>query len=84
MSTIKDRNGVDLKKAEGIKKRWQECTEDLYKKELHDPDKHGGVITNLEPDIPECEVKHILGSLKSTARRVVRLLVSFRFPTSPA
>ena len=63
MSTIKDRNGVDLKKAEGIKKRWQECTEDLYKKELHDPDKHDSVITHLEPDILEWEVKWALGSI---------------------
>ena len=57
MGTIKDRNGMDLTEAEGIKKRWQEYTEKLYKKELHDPDNHDGVITHLEPDILECEVK---------------------------
>ena len=53
MSTIKDRNGMDLTEAEDIKKRWQEYTEELYKKNLHDPDNHGGVITHLEPDILE-------------------------------
>ena len=57
MGTIKDRNGMDLTEAEGIKKRWQEDTGKLYKKGLHDPDNHDGVITHLEPDIPECEVK---------------------------
>ena len=57
MGSIKDRNGMDLTEAEDIKKRWQEYTEKLYKKDLHDPDKHGGVITHLEPDILECEVK---------------------------
>ena len=55
--SIKDRNGMDLTKAEDIKKRWQEDTEELYKKDLHDPDNHDGVITDLEPDILECEVK---------------------------
>ena len=63
MGTIKDRNGMDLTKAEGIKKRWQEYTEELYKKELHDPDNHDGVITHLEPDILEWEVKWALGSI---------------------
>ena len=62
MGSIKDRNGRDLTKAEDIKKRWQECTE-LYKKGLHDPDNHNGVITHLEPDILECEVKWALGSI---------------------
>ena len=62
MSTIKDRNGMDLTEAEDIKKRWQEYTE-LYKKDLHDPDNHDGVITHLEPDILECEVKGTLGSI---------------------
>ena len=57
MGTIKDRNGMDLIEAEGIKKRWQEYTEELYKKDLRDPDNHDGVITHLEPDILECEVK---------------------------
>ena len=56
MGSIKDRNGLDLTEAEDIKKRWQEYTE-LYKKDLHDPDDHDGVITHLEPDILECEVK---------------------------
>ena len=57
MGTIKDRNGMDLTEAEDIKKRWQEYKEELYKKDLHDPDNHNGVITHLELDIPECEVK---------------------------
>ena len=63
ISTIKDRNGMGLTEAEDIKKRWQEYTEELYKKDLHDPDKHDGVITHLEPDILECEVKWALGSI---------------------
>ena len=63
MGSIKDRNGMDLTEAEDIKKRWQEYTEELYKKELHDPDNHEGVITHLEPDILECEVKWALGSI---------------------
>ena len=57
MGSIKDRNGMDLTEAEDIKKRWQEYTEELYKKDLHDPDNHNSVITHLEPDILECEVK---------------------------
>ena len=57
MCSIKDRNGMELTEAEDIKKRWQEYTEELYKKDLHDPDNHDGVITHLEPDILECEVK---------------------------
>ena len=63
MDSIKDRNGMDLTEAEDIKKRWQEYTEELYKKDLHDPDNHDGVITHLEPDILECEVKWSLGSI---------------------
>ena len=63
MDTVKDRNGMDLIEAEDIKKRWQAYTEDLYKKYLHDPDNHDGVITHLEPDILECEVKWALGSI---------------------
>ena len=63
MSTIKDRNGRDLTEAEDIKKRWQQYTEELYKKELHKPDNHDGVITHLEPDILECEVKWALESI---------------------
>ena len=62
MCTIKDRNSRDLTEAEDIKKRWQEYTE-LYKKDLHDQDSHDGVITHLEPDILECEVKWALGSI---------------------
>ena len=63
MGSIKDRSGMDLTEAENIKKRWQEYTEELYKKDLHDPDNHDGVITHLEPDIPECEVKWALASI---------------------
>ena len=63
MDTIKDRNRMDLTKAEYIKKRWQEYAEELYKKDLHDPDNHSGVIINLEPDILECEVKWALESI---------------------
>ena len=63
MGIIKDRNGMDLTEAEDIKKRWQEDTEKLYTKDLHDPDNHDGVITHLEPDILECEVKWTLGSI---------------------
>ena len=63
MGSIKDRNGMDLTEAEDIKKRWQEYTEELYKKDLHDPDNHNDVITHLEPDILECEVKWALGSI---------------------
>ena len=63
MGIIKDRNGTDLTEAEDIKKRWQECTKELYKKDVHDPDNHNGVITHLEPDILECEVKWALGSI---------------------
>ena len=62
VGSIKDRNGMDLTEAENIKKRWQEHTEELYKKDLHDPNTHNGVITHLEPDILECEVKWALGS----------------------
>ena len=61
MDLIKDRNGMDLPEAEDSKKRWQEYTEELYKRELHDPDNHNGVITHLEPDSLECEVKWALG-----------------------
>ena len=63
MGSIKDRNGRDLKEAKDIKKRWQEYTEELYKKDVHNPDNHSGVITHLEPDIRECEVKWALGSI---------------------
>ena len=63
MSTIKDRKGMNLPEAEDIKKRWQEYTEELYKKDLHEPDNHDGIITHLEPDILECKVKWALGSI---------------------
>ena len=63
MGSIKDRNGMDLTESEDIKKKWQEYTEELYKKDLHDPDNHNGVITHLEPDTLECEVKWALGSI---------------------
>ena len=63
MGSVKNRNGMDLTEAEDIKKRWQEYTEELYKKDLHDPVNHNGVITHLEPDILECEVKWALGSI---------------------
>ena len=63
MGSTKDRNCRDLTEAEDIKKRWQEYTEELYKKDLHDPDKHDGMITHLEPDILECEVKWALESI---------------------
>ena len=63
MGTIKDRNGTDLTEAEEIKKRLQEYTEELYKKDLHDPDNHDDVTTHLEPDILECEVKWALGNI---------------------
>ena len=63
MGTIKDRNGMDLTEAEDIKKRWQEYTEKLYKKDLHDPDNHDDVLTHLEPDVLQCKVKWALGSI---------------------
>ena len=63
MSSVKDRNGMDLTEAEDIEKRWQEYTEELYKKYIHDPDNHDGVMTHLEPDILEYEVKWALGSM---------------------
>ena len=63
MGTIKDRNGIDIKEAEDIKKRWQEYTQELYRKDLHDSGNHNNVITHLEPDILECKVKWALGSI---------------------
>ena len=63
MGTIKDRNGMDVTEAEDIKKRWQQYREELYKKDLHDPDNHDGVITHLEPDILDSEVRWALGSI---------------------
>ena len=63
MGSVKDRNGIDLTEAEDIKERWQQYIEELYRKDLHSPDIHGGMITHLEPDILECEVKWALGSI---------------------
>ena len=71
MGSIKDRNGLDLTEAEDIKK-WQKYTEELYKKDLHDPDKHDGVITHLEPDILECKVKWSVGSI--TVKKLVEVM----------
>ena len=72
MGTINNRNGIDVIEAEDIKKRWQEYTGELYKKDLHDPDNHDGVITHLEPDILELEVKWALGSI--TMNKVVEVM----------
>ena len=72
MGTIKDRNGTDLTEEEDIKKRWQEYTEEPYKKDPHDPDNHNGVITHVEPDILECEVKWDSGSI--TKNKVVEVI----------
>ena len=63
MGTIKDRNGMDLTEAENIKKRWQEYIEEVYRKDLHEPDNYNGMITHLEPDILECKVKWVLGKI---------------------
>ena len=73
MGTIKDRSGMDLTEAEDIKKRWQEYTEELFKKDLHDPDNHDAVITDLEPDILECEVKWALESITTNKASVHHL-----------
>ena len=72
MSSIKDRNGMDLTEAEDIKKRWQEYTEEHYKKDLHDPHNHDDVVTHIEPDILECEVKWALGSI--TINKLVEVM----------
>ena len=69
MGSVKDRNGMDLTEAEDTKRRWQEYTEELYKKDLHDTDHHDGVITHLQPDILECEVKWALGSITTNKAR---------------
>src|SRR5574337_1550031 len=79
MSSIKDRNGMDLTEAEDIKKRWHEYTEELYKKDLHDQDNHDAVITHLEPDILECEVKWASGSITTNkASRGEGITVEFQ------
>ena len=72
MGTIEDRNYMDLKEAEDIKKRWQEYTEELYKKYLHEPDTQDGIITHLEPDILECKVQWVLGSI--TTNKLVKVM----------
>ena len=78
MGSIKDRNCLDLTEAEDIKKTWQKYTEELYKKDLHDPDNHDGVITHLEPDNLECEVKWALGSItKNKASEVMDFQLSY-------
>ena len=79
MDSIKDRNGMDLTEAEDIKKRWQEYTEELYKKDPHDPVNHDGMITDLEPDILECEVKWVLekASLQTKLVEVMEFQLSY-------
>ena len=78
MGSIKDRSGKDLTEAEDIKKRWQEYTEELYKKHLHDPDNHDGVITHLKPDILECKVKWALeASLQTKQVEVMEFQLSY-------
>ena len=77
MGTIKDRNSTDLTEAEHIKKRWQEYTEELYKKHLYDPDNHDGVITPLEPDILESEVKWAFGSMTTKLVEVMEFQLSY-------
>ena len=72
MGSIKDRNGRNLTEAGDIKKRWQEYTEELYEKDLHSPDNHDGVITHLEPDILECEIEWVLGSI--TTKNLVEVM----------
>ena len=74
MGSIKDRNGRDLTEAEDIEKRWQEYTEELYKKDLHDPDNHDGVIIHLDPDILKCKIKWALGSI--TMKKLVEVMES--------
>jgi len=81
MGSIKDRNGMDLTEAEDIKKWWQEYTEELYKKDLHDPDNHDGVTTHLEPDILECEVKWAFGSITMNKVSVQFSSVAWSCPT---
>ena len=77
MGSIQDRNGLDLTEAEDIKKRWQEYTEELYKKDHHDADNHDGVISHLEPDILECKVKWALASLQTKVVEVMEFQLSY-------
>ena len=77
MEAIRDRNGMDLIEADDIKKRWQEYTEELYKEDHHEPDSHNGVITHLEPDILECEVKWALGSITTKLVEVMEFQLNY-------
>ena len=77
MGSIKDRNVIELIETEDIKKRWQEYTEELSKEDLHDPDNHDGVITHLEPDILECEVKWVLGNITMNKVEVMEFQLSY-------
>ena len=77
IGSIKDRNGRDLTEAEGIKQRWQAYTEELYKKDLHNPDNHDGVITHLKPDILECQVKWALGNITTKLVEVIEFQLSY-------
>ena len=77
IGSIKDRDGMDLTEAEDIKKKWQEYTEELYKKDFHDPDHHDGVIIHLEPDILECEVQWALGSITMNIVEVMEFQLSY-------
>ena len=77
MGTIKEGNGMDLTEAEDIKKRWQKYTEELYRKDFHDPDNHDDVISHLEPDILECEVKWALGSITTKLVEVMEFQLSY-------
>ena len=81
MGSIKDRNGMDITEAEDIKKRWQEYTEELYKKDLNKPDNHDGRISHLEPDIMECEVKWTLGNITTNNPRISleRMMLKLKF-----
>ena len=77
MGTINDRNGMELTEVEDMKKTWQEYTEELYREELHDPDNHNGVITHIETDILECEVKWALGSITTKLVEVMKFQSSY-------
>ena len=77
MGTTKERNGMDLTEAEDIKKRWQEYTEELYKKDLYDQDNHDSMITHLKPDILECEVKWALGSITTKTAEVMEFQLNY-------
>ena len=77
MGSIEDRNGMDPTEEEDIKKRWQKYTEELYKKDLHDPDNHDGVITHLETDVLECEVKWALGDITTKLVEVMEFQLSY-------